>query len=205
MAENETPSKTVLLERRDERALVVEGKSVLEERRDILAQAIISELRLALDAQKTLHQKQELAMSALRNAALRHGPMGLRRLASPIATHTDPGYAEVNYFGTCFISTHAEPETLPAERRWDASEDAAHARRCFHELVSQLLLAACHFNNLGRLTREFRRSQRKVNALEYVVIPELEQSIGSIEFVLEETERENMVRALSVKRRSERV
>ncbi len=48
MAENETPSKTVLIERRDERSLVVEGKSVLEERRDMLAHAIIAKLKLAV-------------------------------------------------------------------------------------------------------------------------------------------------------------
>ena len=35
------------------------------------------------------------------------------------------------------------------------------------------------------------------------MVPELEQSIRSIEFALEEMERENMIRALNVKRKTE--
>jgi V/A-type H+/Na+-transporting ATPase subunit D len=201
MAENEAPSKTVLLERREERALVGEGKSVLEERRDILAQAMMVELRGATQSFETMTAKLAEALKVLRLAAMRHGPGGLSRLAASPATRQSPGWRVVNHFGTRLLEISRVDGDMPVESRWDSSEDVALARRHFHDLMPGILETAARTNNLMRLTREFRRTQRKVNALEYVVIPELEQSIRSIEFSLEETERENMVRALGVKRK----
>lgn len=203
MTENEAPSKTVLLERRDERALVREGKSVLEERRDILAQAMMVELRAAIASYRSMSRELASAMQAVRLAALRHGPGGLVRLAVRGSTIADPRWRTTNYFGTQLLDVPECDAALAVESRWDSSEDAAIARRRFHDLMPRILESAARINNLTRLTREFRRTQRKVNALEYVIIPELEQSIGAIEFALEETERENMVRALGVKRRAE--
>ena len=71
-------------------------------------------------------------------------------------------------------------------------------------LLEAVIDLAPRLNNLSRLAAEFRRTQRKVNALEHVIVPELTQSIHEIEFVLEEMERENMVRALHVKKTSAR-
>lgn len=200
MPDNEAPSKTVLLERRDERSLVREGKSVLEERRDILAQAMMTELRAAAAIHERLAAQLLEALSLLRDAMLRHGPGGVRRLATTQSTHAEPAWEASNYFGTRMVAAPDAAVEAPVENRWDASEEAARASVAFHELLPTIMHTAARMNNLSRLTREFRRTQRKVNALEHVVIPELEASIRSIEFALEEMERENMVRALGVKR-----
>lgn len=200
MPDNEAPSKTVLLERRDERALVREGKSVLEERRDILAQAIMVELRAATELHEKLTEQMNDALLELRHAALRHGPGGLRRFAVERATIPEPVWPQGNYFGTRMLGEPDVDAAPSAEQRWHASEELARARLSFHNLLLRIIDTAARMNNLTRLTREFRRTQRKVNALEHVVMPELEQSIRTIEFALEEMERENMVRALGVKR-----
>lgn len=204
MADNEAPSKTILLERRDERALVREGKSVLEERRDMLAQEMIVELREATERHLRLLNDMDAAMLDLRQAVLRHGLGGLRRLAAMRSTHRTIAWRAGNYFGTPMIHSPPLDDAAPVEDRWDSSEDVARAVARFHALVASAARAAARLNNLTRLTREFRRTQRKVNALEHVVIPDLEQSIRKIEFALEEMERENMVRALGVKRRLDR-
>jgi V/A-type H+-transporting ATPase subunit D len=202
--ESEAPSKTLLLERREERELVSEGKSVLEERRDTLAQAIMKELRVAEPMYSTLRKELDGALADLRQAALRHGPVGLRRLSAEESAHPEPAWRVANYFGTRMASVVREEAALPPETRWDSTEETARARLRFHRLAGSLIEMAVRLNNLTRLTREFRRTQRKVNALEHVIVPEIEQSIRGIEFALEETERENMVRALHVKRKRER-
>jgi len=204
MAENEAPSKTLLLERREERALVSEGKSVLEDRRDTLAQAMMTELRAVVGLNDELEQESRQALADLRQAALRHGPGGLRRLAAEGSAYPDPGWRVENYFGTRLVTAAGDAEAgLAPEHRWDSTEEAARARLGFHRYMGRIVEIAARLNNLTRLTREFRRTQRKVNALEHVVVPELEQSIRSIEFALEEMERENMIRALNVKRKTE--
>lgn len=204
MAENEAPSKTLLLERREERALVSEGKSVLEDRRDTLAQAMMSELRAVEQMQTELRREMDDALAALRQAALRHGPGGLRRLAADSCAYPDPEWWIENYFGTRMVRGGAVEAELAPEDRWDSTEETARARLAFHGLLGRVARLSARLNNLTRLTREFRRTQRKVNALEHVIVPELQQSIRDIEFALEEMERENMLRALQVKRRTAR-
>jgi V/A-type H+-transporting ATPase subunit D len=54
-----------------------------------------------------------------------------------------------------------------------------------------------------RLAREVKKTIRKVNALEKIAIPDLEESLKSISDRLEEQERENMMLLKSVKARLE--
>ena len=49
------------------------------------------------------------------------------------------------------------------------------------------------------LADEIERTRRRVNALEYVLIPELEEAIKSVEMRLEEVDRANSSRLMKVK------
>ena len=61
----DTPSKTALLERREELALVSEGKSVLEERRDILARELLELIKHCETLVETFEQKYQNAWKSL--------------------------------------------------------------------------------------------------------------------------------------------
>ncbi|MBD3182512.1 V-type ATP synthase subunit D, partial [Candidatus Poribacteria bacterium] len=50
-----------------------------------------------------------------------------------------------------------------------------------------------------RLAAEIRKTQRRVNALENIFIPEYEETVKAIEEVLEENEREEFIRKKKVK------
>ena len=49
------------------------------------------------------------------------------------------------------------------------------------------------------MARELEAARRRVNALEYVLIPELQEQIRRIAMKLEENERGNIVRLMKVK------
>ena len=49
------------------------------------------------------------------------------------------------------------------------------------------------------MARELEAARRRVNALEYVLIPELQEQIRRISMKLEENERGNLVRLMKVK------
>jgi V/A-type H+-transporting ATPase subunit D len=54
-------------------------------------------------------------------------------------------------------------------------------------------------NTLFRMADELEKTRRRVNALEYVLIPDLEEIIQSIEDKLGEQERSNQVRLMKIK------
>ncbi len=51
-----------------------------------------------------------------------------------------------------------------------------------------------------QLANDIRKTQRRVNALNYVLIPKYRGTVKSIELVLEEKEREEFVRTKKIKR-----
>jgi len=63
----------------------------------------------------------------------------------------------------------------------------------------QLLALIGRENALFRMAEELEKTRRRVNALEYVLIPDLEEIIRSIEDKLGEQERSNQVRLMKIK------
>ncbi len=57
---------------------------------------------------------------------------------------------------------------------------------------------------ISMLAGEIDRTRRRVNALEYILIPELERAVSMIRLKLDEIERGNLTRLMKVKRMAER-
>jgi V/A-type H+-transporting ATPase subunit D len=68
------------------------------------------------------------------------------------------------------------------------------ASKVFREVISQVPALAELTTSAWRLARELRRTQRRVNALKHIFIPEYEETAHFIESALEEREREETFR-----------
>lgn len=69
----------------------------------------------------------------------------------------------------------------------------------FRKLFPDLLMLASKEEALVRLADEIEKTRRRVNALEYVMIPGLKTAIKDIAAKLEEAERSNRARLMKVK------
>ena len=203
MAET-APSKTALLERRGERDLVSEGKTVLEERRDLLARLMWEQTLRVESLQDELATRLGQARSWGRRAMARHGVNGLARYGPNQATTGDVEWSRGNRFGIEWI------ERDPAVRTRDEgssrqpggeSLEIGQAESAMRRLVELLIELAAAEGNLVRITHGFRRTQRRVNALEHIILPEIEASIRHIEAAMDEVERDDLVRTSLIKQR----
>lgn len=200
------PSRTALLERREERALIREGKEVLEERRDLLAQEMLRSIRRCEALLAAFTGQAEEAGAALRAAILQHGVEGINRFAEKATTLPDPAWRLANHAGVELLEPAAS--TAPAgppetDRGFMVSPELERARLACQRLLEMAPPLAAEENNLRRLTAAFRVVRRRVNALEHVILPETEQAIREIGEGLEQMDREQMVSTLWMKRRME--
>src|SRR5215216_872204 len=67
------------------------------------------------------------------------------------------------------------------------------------EIYSSVCKAAEYENAIFSLAKELERTQKLINALEYVIIPQYQDAIYFIKATLEEREREEFVRLKKVK------
>lgn len=75
-------------------------------------------------------------------------------------------------------------------------DESAEAYEC---LVERIILAAEIETTMRKLLDEIEKTKRRVNALEFKVIPELEEAAAFIQLRLEEMERENTFRLKKIK------
>ena len=74
----------------------------------------------------------------------------------------------------------------------------------FEASLDMVLKLAESENALKKLIREIEKTKRRVNALEYVLIPKLESQAKYISFRLEEMERESFFTLKMIKRKMEK-
>ena len=81
----------------------------------------------------------------------------------------------------------------------DVTSEADYAVELAGEVLDKLVRLAEQEKILRMLAVEIERSKRRVNALEYVLIPDLEETIRYIYMKLEENERAGLTRLMKVK------
>jgi len=77
-----------------------------------------------------------------------------------------------------------------------AIDEAASA---YEKVVEKIILAAEVETSMRKLLNEIEKTKRRVNALEFVVIPNLDKQKSFIQLRLEEMERENIFRMKRIK------
>jgi V/A-type H+-transporting ATPase subunit D len=189
------PTRSTLLELREERQIMQEGYRFLDEKRLLLAAEILRQLARyeAHMAEFRAHQQQ--AADALRAAVGRHGLEALSLYpAAPPAAPAEPrrySFLGVQLLEADNIPDPPLPETAPAD---DPSPQARRAAEVFHRLLLRARDLALLSGNLHRLIDDYRRTERRARALEDVLLPETHEAIRDLEERLDDLDQEEAIR-----------
>ncbi|NLP05339.1 V-type ATP synthase subunit D [Candidatus Fermentibacteria bacterium] len=86
---------------------------------------------------------------------------------------------------------------------FDTTPELDHSLEVYARVLPAIVRLAGQEKAIGLLAAEIDRTRRRVNALEYILIPELEQTVATIRLKLEEIERGNLTRLMKVKKMAE--
>ena len=186
------PTKSALLSLKRQVIFLHQGHNLLERKRELLTRLVYERLGQYRALRKDVRIALEQAYRALAITHMRMGSRMLQQaalgLTPALAVHVLPRSSiGVEYPAVTVESAPLQPVGL----LWsDASFDATRAR-----LVQSAILLARQGEAetaLWRLLAEQRKTQKRVNALKYNIIPRYTATIRYIESALEEEERNTL-------------
>jgi V/A-type H+/Na+-transporting ATPase subunit D len=188
-----TPTRSVVLEQKDERRAMHEGYVFLDEKCLLLAGEMLRELAHYTALQREFVAAWDAAVAALQAAVARHGLEGLQ-----VYPPADLADARVQRTPRALMGVRLQDAELiagaaPGPAAIDRSPEGEACRRAFGALLGRTAPLAAVAGNLERLQLEYRRAVRRARALQDVLLPELDRSIGEIETRLEELEQEDAI------------
>ena len=177
------------------------GHKLLKDKRDEMMRRLLEQVRRA----RTLRQETARMLAAVQaaqsEAAAALSPVFLAgALLCPAQTlhlETQVRSAMGVALPTFSLSVQAQPGQPYGYAQTDGALDEALSR--LHAALPKLLALAEAEKTVHCMARELEAARRRVNALEYVLIPELQEQIRRISMKLEENERGNLVRLMKVK------
>jgi V/A-type H+-transporting ATPase subunit D len=203
LARTRTASRSAFLDLRDEQRLVNDGYEFLDEKRILLAAELLRQRDAWRDANAVFMERWREAAKALPAAVADQGLEGL--LVHPRysleAARLD--VAERPYVGQVMLEAGMEIGDTALTR--EPVRPSPEVRRCaeaYRALLEAAVPLAAITANLERLMREYRRTERRVRALENVVLPEIRQDLAAMEEHLDLNEQEEVIRVRSLQERA---
>ena len=190
-----TATRSAAIALAEERRSMQEGYVFLDEKCLLLAGAMLRELRRYDEARAALRALQSHAALALAAAVKRHGLQGLQCYPALPQGAIALQVRQSLLLNVPLLYASATREPLVAPEPAYVSPEAQGCREAFIALTQHLAVMAAMSGNLERLYRDYRRSVRRVRALQDVLLPELERNLNEIETQLEELERDEALGA----------
>ena len=198
------PTKTNLLKLKDELKFAKLGYELLDQKRTILINELLSLVDQAVLLEEKADKSLDQAYMSLKQASLQVGKLKTLSLSSAVNIQSEIQLNQRKVMGVALPVVNTDfkdfsPYFSPmGSGYWiDRSvEDFKEALQLMGELAEMKI-------SIMRLAGEVKKTIRKVNALEKIAIPELDETVSLVQNRLEEIERESFVLMKMVKKRME--
>ncbi len=194
------PNRMMLLRMRRRLELARRGHKLLKNKQEKLMQNFIALARDTSELRRRLEKVfMEISMHYLKGRSV----TGRQRLEDALSLTTMAGTLETGMRSEMNVRiprfTFTIPDGDPAYSLQGTSPELDVAFKKLRDNFQELLDLAASEDGLFKLADELEKTRRRVNALEYILIPDLEVQIRSIESKLSEAERSTQVRLMKIK------
>jgi V/A-type H+-transporting ATPase subunit D len=197
---NIAPTRSNLIQTRETLDLAREGHDILDKKREVLTNELIRIAHEASRLQARVQQALAEAYQALDIARLDIGREHLEWASLSVNKTIEVDIRLRSIMGVVVpeVEGHGTVPDLPyGMGNTTVALDEASQR--FRDVVEMLPDYAEIITTVWRLARELQKTQRRVNALEHVFIPQYEETADYIESTLEERERQETFRLKRIK------
>ncbi len=171
------------------------GYEILDKKREVLTSELV---RMAHDAAQRQERVWTMFGDAYRSLDMARLAMGRERLewaALSVNASVEVEILPRSVMGVVIprVAASGAPPEMPYGLG-DTSVPLDEAVGQFRQLLAEIPALSETMTTVWRLARELQKTQRRVNALQYIFIPQYEETVAFIESALEEREREEVFR-----------
>lgn len=194
------PTRTELLKLKKRAKLAKSGHSLLKRKRDGLIQELFKVLEKARKSSSKINQSYNFAQRKIELARALDGTLNVKSAA--FANTEDPNITvrSKTIMGVTVPEISSQKEHFVKEFHergygmLSTTGTIDKAARAYEELISQIIVLAEIETTLKKMLAEIEKTKRRVNALEFNLIPKMQQDVAFINLHLEEMEREDVFR-----------
>lgn len=196
-----TPTRMELQKTKKRLATATRGHKLLKDKQDEMARQFMLYIRRDRELRREIETLLGEAMGQMSLAEAEMGTAALEEalMISAAAKSPDLGIRNIMSMKTPQITASAHGNGEIAYGFAFTSEKLDDAYLSVNALMPKLYELAAVEKTCDMLSDEMERTRRRVNALEYVMIPQMQATIKYITAKLEDNERSNTIRLMKVK------
>jgi len=207
MIEGINPTRMELLKLKQREKLAVKGHSLLKEKRNALIMEFFNILERVKGSRENVTEKLMEAYKDLTAAQIMMGDLAVRKAAMSVKESIEVDIDSRSVMGVVVpVMDYEVQKRTIIERGYgflDTSVKVDEAAKKFEESIALIIELGEIEKTITLLAGEIESTKRRVNALEHIIIPRLQNTVKYIEMRLEEMDRENFVRLKMIKKTME--
>lgn len=188
---NIPPTKSNQLKVQRDLEMATEGFNLLDQKREILVMELMRLLDRVRRVEKKLEETRNNAYNVLKTALAKNGYNQMERVGSGVRYEHQVEFSSRIVAGVKIPEISVTPGTFSLQFGFAGTDSLVdETMEAFLELLQVVGEMAHLQTSVWLLSRELKKTQRRVNALEQIFIPDFKDTLQHIEDILESKELE---------------
>jgi V/A-type H+/Na+-transporting ATPase subunit D len=204
--QNVKPTRSELMQLKKKIKLAKSGYNLLKKKRDGLILEFFEILKQVKNLRNEIVEDYKIALKKMNIARMIESDLALKSIALAISQRPEIEVGKKNIMGVVVPKVNElKLQKNALERGYGifTSVSVDEAALQYEKVVEKIVKAAEVETSMRKLLQEIEKTKRRVNALEFEVIPKMEKIKAFISLRLEEVERENTFRMKRIKSKNE--